>query len=330
VHRFALHCARDDHDVRNGTFTLTGPAMPKLTKDTLSGFVPAVVTPFAPDGAIVEEAFLAVIDHMLAIGAGGICVAGDNGESWALDIGERRRLTRLAVDRVAGRVPVIMGATAPSAKQTIAYAQVAREAGAAAVLVMPQTYVLKATREELLRRFEALAKAVDIAIVAYNSPRRAGIELSVADVEALMDIAPIVGIKESNRDFFHHTHLIRRLKHRLAIMVGPSHYILPGIALGAAGFIATSPELIGPTAGKLAEMGRRAPDAAFADAHNKLTILYELLMATGTWPSALKAALTLIGVPAGVPREPVLPLAGEALRKVEATLGELGLLRGRG
>jgi 4-hydroxy-tetrahydrodipicolinate synthase len=116
--------------------------MARLTRDSLKGFVPAVVTPFTPSGEVMEDAFREVVERQIGIGASGICVAGDNGESWALDPGERARLTRLAVDQAAGRVPVIMGASAPGAAQTIKYARAAAEAGAAGVLVMPQPYVL--------------------------------------------------------------------------------------------------------------------------------------------------------------------------------------------
>jgi 4-hydroxy-tetrahydrodipicolinate synthase len=300
--------------------------MTKLTRATLTGFVPAVPTPFDEAGDIVESAFSAIVEHMIGIGAGGICVAGDNGESWALSASERGRLTRLAVDTAAGRVPVVMGATAPSAKQTIDYARIARDAGADGVLVMPQTYVLKATRDELLRRFESLAKEVDIPVVLYNSPRRAVIEMSVDDVVAVMGVAPVVGIKESTRDIGHLTRLLHRVGDRIAVMVGPSYYILTGAALGAAGFIATGPEFLGPLAGRLMAIGRAAPDRTYVETHRKLTIVYETLMGVGTWPSALKAGLSLLGLPAGVPRDPVLPLSGAALDRLRSVLGDLDLL----
>ena len=200
------------------------------------------------------------------------------------------------------------------------------EAGASGLLVMPQTYVLKASRPELLRRFEALGKAVDLPIVAYNSPRRSGIEMSLADLEALLDVAPIVGLKELHRDFFHHTHLLERFRERIAIMVGPSHFIFPAIPLGARGFIATSPELLGKTAGHITALARELMGQEQRSLHYELTVLYQVLMGTGTWPSALKAALNLIGQPAGVPRDPVMPLAGADLDNLKRTLDQFGLL----
>lgn len=300
--------------------------MTRLTASGLHGFVPAVVTPFAADGSIVAQDFDAMVERLIGIGATGVCVAGDNGESWTLPPDERRMLTARAVAVSNGRVPIITGVSAPTTVQCLAYARAAREGGAAAVLAMPQTYVLKATRDELLARFSTMADSVDLPIVLYNSPRRAGIELSLDDIDAILGVAPVIGIKESHRDFFHLTHLIEDFRDRMSIMVGPSHYILPGIALGAQGFIATGPELLGDTAGRIVEIARAAPGPEYAALHFQLTRLYELLMGTGTWPSSFKAALGLLGWPAGIPRDPVQPLAGTTLDKVRATLGELGLL----
>jgi 4-hydroxy-tetrahydrodipicolinate synthase len=300
--------------------------MVALTQETLGGFVPAIVTPFSAAGEIMTDAFVGIVDWLIGNGASGICVAGDNGESWSLDADERRRLTALAVDRAGGRVPVITGATAPSAAASIRYAHAAAEGGASGLLLLPQTYVLKASRAELIRRFEAIANAVKLPIIAYNSPRRSGIDLSLADVEALLGAAPVIGIKESSRDFFHQSHVLHAFRDRIAVMVGPSHYIIPGIALGARGFIATGPELLGSAAGGIMQLAKDAPCAEQAELHHTLTVLYETLMATGTWPSGLKAALTLLGQPAGVPRDPILPLAAAELVKLRETLDRLGLL----
>lgn len=290
----------------------------------IQGFVPAVVTPFTPHGEIMEDAFAEIVDRQIANDASGICVAGDNGESWSLSVTERARLTGIAVERAKGR-PVVTGISAPTARQSLDYARAAKEAGASALLSMPPTYVLKASRDELHRRFELLAE-VNLPIILYNSPRRAGVDLSIHDVEGLLAVAPITGIKESSRDLFHHTHLLRRLGDRIAVMTGPSHFILPCAALGAAGYIATGPELLGPAGATLGALGRKAPDEDYVEIHYRLTVLYQLLMGTGTWPSALKAALTLIGLPAGVPRDPVLPLPEAAIATMRSTLDELGLL----
>lgn len=152
-----------------------------MKKEDLHGFVPAVVTPFNEAGDIMEDAYQDLVNWLIGQGASAICVSGDNGESWALSAEEKGRLTKIAVDTSAGRVPVITGCSAPTLKSSVEFALQAKENGASAVLSMPQTYVLKTTRDELLSRFEKLNAAIDMPIVAYNSPRRAGLNLSVTN-----------------------------------------------------------------------------------------------------------------------------------------------------
>lgn len=296
-----------------------------MDKTTLGGFVPAIVTPFAANGEIMEDAFKHIVDWLIGNGATAICVSGDNGESWTLSADERGQLTRLAIDAAKGRAPVLTGCTAPTLSQTLIYARAAEANGAQGLLVMPPTYVLKGSREEIVRRFAGIAQAVKLPIVAYNSPRRVGYSMTPDDLGAVINAAPVIGIKESEREFFHHTHLLERFRDKLAILVGPCHFILPGIALGAKGFIATGPEFLGRDAGRLVEVGRSKPGPEYAALHYKLTVVYQMLTGTGTWPSAFKAALNLIGQPAGIPRDPVLPLTGEALDKIRRTLDELGI-----
>jgi 4-hydroxy-tetrahydrodipicolinate synthase len=108
-------------------------------------------------------------------------------------------------------------------------------------------------------------------------------------------------------------------------MVGPCHYIVPGIALGAHGFIATGPEFLGSDAASITSLAREKPSAHTASLHYKLTRLYELLMGTSTWPASFKAALNLSGLPAGVPRDPVSPATPADIEKIKATFAELEL-----
>jgi len=296
-----------------------------MKKEDLHGFVPAVVTPFDAKGEIIEDAYINMVETLVGLGATAICVAGDNGESWALDPTERGYLVRLAKQTSNGRVPVIAGCSAPTLKTSLTYANVALENGADALLSMPQTYVLKATRNELLARFDSLYKATNAPIVLYNSPRRAGLGLSVEDIIAITGVASIIGIKESTRDYMHLTKLCDHLKDDLSIMVGPCQFIMPGIAMGARGFIATGPELLGPVAGEIANLAKTPNSDTAIEVHSKLTALYELLMGTGTWPSSFKAALNLIGHEAGIPREPVLPATDEDLTKIRSVLHKLDI-----
>jgi 4-hydroxy-tetrahydrodipicolinate synthase len=238
---------------------------------------------------------------------------------------ERRQLAELAVREVAGRVPVLMGASAISAKQTVALAEIAAAAGVDGLLLQPQSYVLKGTTAEIVARYDAVTKAVALPIVVYDSPRRTGLALDVPTIRAIADVADVVGMKASSRDFFHTTHVIEAFADRFSIMIGPAPYIFPGLALGARGFISTGPELVGPAVARITTQASAAPTPESRRMHFVITRLYQALMETGTWPAALKAALTMLGVPAGVPRDPVQPLAGDAAQRLRNTLESLGV-----
>ncbi|MCT4607616.1 MAG: dihydrodipicolinate synthase family protein [Pelagimonas sp.] len=296
-----------------------------MHKEDLHGYVPAIATPFDEKGNIMEDAFVDLFEFLIARGATSVCIAGDNGESWALNADERGRLVRLAKDTAKGRVHVMMGISAPTIDASLAYVRAAEENGADALLSMPQTYVLKASEAELMTRFEKVSAATDKPLVLYNSPRRMGFSLTVDQTETLLNHHNIIGIKESQRDFFYHTHLLSRLGDKLSIMTGPCHYIMPAFGLGAKGFIATGPEFTDLLPSDMAAVGTSAPDETYRKAHYQLTVLYELLMGTATWPASFKAALNLIGQPAGVPRDPVLPATQADIDKIKRTFDQLGI-----
>ena len=296
-----------------------------MKKEDLHGYVPAIATPFSETGNIMEDAFVDIFEFLIGRGATTICVAGDNGESWALSAAERGHLVRLAKDTAKDRVKVMMGISAPTIDASLGYVNAAEENGADVLLSMPQTYVLKASEAELLARFDKISAATDKPLVLYNSPRRMGFSLIVDQTETLLDNHNVIGIKESQRDFFHHTHLLQRLGDRMSVMTGPCHFILPNFALGARGFIATGPEFTDLKPSNMAAVGAGAADATYRKAHYQLAGLYEMLMGTATWPAAFKAALNLIGLPAGIPRDPVLAATQADIDKIKRTFDQLGI-----
>lgn len=294
------------------------------SKHSIRGNIPAVVTPFDAEGEIRFDDFSQLVEWHIGQGIDGICVAGDNGEAWCLTIDERRRLAETAMQTVAGRVPVIMGASATTAKLSIAYADAAAQAGVDALMIGPQSYVMKATTRELVQRMETIHHAVPLPVVLYNSPRRTNISLTLETMGAILDAVNVVALKEASRDFFYVTHVIRHFRDRLAVLVGPAPFIIPGLALGAAGFISSGPELLGARGARVMDLASRAPGKELRQTQYAFTRIYETLMGLGTWPAALKAGHTLLGQPAGFTREPILPLDSGALATLADVMREIG------
>lgn len=296
----------------------------------IKGLFSVTVTPFDAHGALDLAAFATILRWHIAQGSAGLAIAADNGEASLLTIIERQAMAETAVRVAGGRVPVLMGAMgthAFTAADTIKMAEVAAAAGVDAVLVSPTPYNGAATRAELVGRYKEIHRAVPLPMVAYNNPRHFGITVEGDTLQHLMDETDLIGIKESSRDFRDISHGIARFGDRIGIMMGCGWLIMPGLSLGAAGVLSTGVDLFGSESARIVELARGPACPERARLHLAVTRAYSCLLETGTPPSALKALLSLLGLPAGIPRLPVLPLDDAGQAKVRALFIELGVLR---
>jgi 4-hydroxy-tetrahydrodipicolinate synthase len=286
----------------------------------------AVVTPFDSTGAIQYRDFATIVERFVADGATGVIVSGHNGESWALTLDEQAELVRSAVEAVSGSVPVLCGIEQVRAADVVSSAERLAGAGAAGIMVEPPYVVTTSTREEGLDRFGAIASGSPVPVMLYNNPRRTQIDLSPEQIAELASVPNVVALKDANRDVRHLTRVLELCGERLAVFAGPSALILPGVLLGARGFVSSGPlELLGARGGAYyGLLKERRLDEALA-IHTVLSAMYGVLFGTGTWPAALKAALGLLGHPAGVPRDPVRPLDAAAIERLAATMRALGI-----
>src|SRR5215469_1049732 len=101
----------------------------------IRGSICALVTPFAADGALDLDAFGRLLDYQLEGGTEGVVVAGSTGEAHMLEHEEYERLLAFALERVAGRIPVIAGTGEAGTAKTVALTRRAAALGADAALV---------------------------------------------------------------------------------------------------------------------------------------------------------------------------------------------------
>ena len=298
----------------------------------IEGLFSVTVTPFGADGALDLAAFATILGWHLAQGSAGIAIAADNGEASLLTIIERQAMAETAVRVVAGRVPVIMGAMgthAFTAAETIKMAEVAAAAGVDALLISPTPYNGSATRAELVGRFREIHRAVPLPVVAYNNPRHFGIGIEGDTLQHLMDEVEVAGVKQSSRDFRDVSLAIERFGDRVSFMMGCAWLIMPGLSMGAAGVLSTGVDLLGTGSARLLDLARGPACPERTRLHLAMTRAYSCLLETGTAPSALKALLNMMGLPAGDPRLPVLPLDAESQTLVRGLFTELGVLAAR-
>lgn len=160
------------------------------------GSLPALVTPFTPDGDLDLAALEKLVEWQIAQGSHGLVPVGTTGESPTLTHDEHRKVVEEVVRIAAGRVPVIAGAGSNATHEGIGLVQHAQEAGAQAALVVTP-YYNKPTQAGLIAHFTALHEASDLPIIIYNIPGRSVVDMTPETMGELAKLPRIVGVKDA-------------------------------------------------------------------------------------------------------------------------------------
>ncbi len=144
-----------------------------------SGIWPVAPTPFHPDGSVDTEGMKRVLDLMIDQGNGGICVLANYSEQFLIADDERETLTRLCLEHVAGRVPVIVTISHFATQIAVERARFAKQCGAAIVMMMPPYHgaLMRGTPDQTFEQFARVGE-VGIPIMIQDAPL-SGVELSV-------------------------------------------------------------------------------------------------------------------------------------------------------
>jgi 4-hydroxy-tetrahydrodipicolinate synthase len=291
----------------------------------IHGSVCALVTPFGSDGALDMAAFGRLLDFQIAGGTQAVVVAGSTGEAHMLEHDEYERLLAFAVERVAGRIPVIAGTGDAGTAKTVALTKRACELGANAALVVAPYYV-RPTQEGLRRHFLEVAEQGGLPVLLYNVPSRTGCDLLPETTALLREHPSIIGIKEARGD-------AERIR-QTAELVRPDFVYLSGddgsageaMLAGAAGTVSVVVNLVPKAFRALCDAATVGDRAATTHWHATLDPLVQALNCAPN-PIAVKAGLPDLGLGTATPRLPLVELeqgpAREQLRKALATLASL-------
>lgn len=162
-----------------------------------SGSIPALATPFR-NGRFDEAEFRALIDWQIEQGSSGLVPCGTTGEAATMSIDEHNHVLAVCIDQAAGRVPVIAGCGSNDTSVALQHMHAARDAGAAAALLVPP-YYNRPSQEGVFRHFELLAKEGGLPIVLYNVPARTVTDIAVETMARIRIAFPevVVGVKDA-------------------------------------------------------------------------------------------------------------------------------------
>jgi 4-hydroxy-tetrahydrodipicolinate synthase len=262
--------------------------------------------------------------HLVAGGLDGIVVVGSTGEGATLTAEERRKALETVLDEAHGRAFVIAGTGTNATDSTIQLTRSAKEVGAdGAMLVTP--YYNKPTPEGIVRHFEAVARAVDLPIIAYNVPSRTGMNLKPETAARLARIPQVVAIKEASGSLDQVSELVQGTS--LTVIAGDDSLTVPMMAVGAKGVISVVANVVpGDVKAMVAAMARGDLDSARA-LHARLYPLVKAMFLE-TNPGPVKHALSLLGLIADELRLPLVPVTEATGREIEAALRRYGLAVG--
>jgi 4-hydroxy-tetrahydrodipicolinate synthase len=307
---------------------VTNTVQSKGSKKTIAGSMPAIVTPMLEDGRLDYPGLRSLLDWHVAEGSDGIVIVGTSGESPTVSVEEHCELIRVAVEQIAGRIPVIAGTGGNSTTEAIELTQFAKKVGADASLqVVP--YYNKPTQDGMYAHFKKIAESVDLPVILYNVPGRTVADLAGDTVVRLAGVPGIIGIKDATGDLERGTLLIADLKragHRDFSLFSGDDLTAPLLMLmGGNGNISV-------TANVAPRLMHELCVAAMSDDVKKTReIQYRLLavhkaMFTEANPIPVKWALHEMGkITAGI-RLPLTPLSASLREPLKAALKQADLI----
>ncbi|MCL6266146.1 dihydrodipicolinate synthase family protein [Flagellimonas myxillae] len=201
------------------------------------GVMPAVTTKFTNDDQLDLNMFSVNIRAQLDAGVHGIILGGTLGEASTLEDEEKKILVRHTVDLVDGKVPVIMNIAEQSTKKAIETAALAKEQGAAGLMMLPPMRY-KSTDEETVAYFKAVADSTTLPIMIYNNPVDYKIEVTLEMFDELLKLDNIQAVKESTRDITNIIRIRNRFGDRLSILGGVDTLAMETLVMGADGWVA--------------------------------------------------------------------------------------------
>ncbi|MGH2682766.1 MAG: 4-hydroxy-tetrahydrodipicolinate synthase [Actinomycetota bacterium] len=286
--------------------------------------ITAMVTPFRDDGSLDLDRAQELVAWLLDHGSDGLVIAGSTGEAATLTDDEKAGLWRAAVEAARGKGPIIAGSGTYDTRHSIHLTEEAEKAGCDGLLVV-SPYYNKPPQSGLYEHFSAVAGATSLPMLVYNIPGRTAVRISNDTLLRLAEVDNIVGVKDSTADFDGLSHLIAAAPEGFEVYTGDDWATFGAVCIGAVGVISVAAHVVGQRMKEMIDLVEGGDLAGARKIHHELLPLYDVLFFT-TNPIPVKAAMALLGQPAGPPRLPLVPATDEETAKIRKALEDAGAL----
>jgi len=299
------------------------------------GCLPANLLPFTSDLDIDEAAYRRHLRWLVnAPGVTGIVANGHAAEVSSLTRDERKRSLAIALDEIAGAVPVVAGVYADGTREAVELARDARAAGAAGLLVFPPTLFMWGAQlkpDMAVRHFSVLADAVDLPLIVFEYPPASGIGYSPETLALLCKIPSVAGVKDWSNDIVAYERNLRVLRaadRPIAMLSAFTMSLMTTFLLGADGCISGMGSVAADLqAALLAAVAAGDLDRARA-INDRLSPLVSVFYAPPfvDMHNRMKEALVLLGrIPAAHVRPPLTAISDDERQHIRLALHHAGL-----
>jgi 4-hydroxy-tetrahydrodipicolinate synthase len=285
-----------------------------MLRQTLKGTGVALVTPFKKDKSIDFAALETLIDIQIAGGLDYIVTLGTTGESVVLSDQEKLAVFNCTVNKVDGRVPIVIGIGGNNTAEVItSFSKFDLSKVVAILSVTP--YYNKPSQEGLYQHYIALADAAPKPILLYNVPGRTGRNMTAATTLRLAVHPNIAGIKEAGPEMAQTIDILKDRPSDFLVVSGDDEIVMAQIACGMDGVISVAANAFPKP---FSDMIRycMAGDFSMAKRLNDLMVEGYTYMYEENNPSGIKAFLTEQGVIENEFRLPLVPVSAGLQKKI--------------
>ncbi|TRO48284.1 4-hydroxy-tetrahydrodipicolinate synthase [Candidatus Bathyarchaeota archaeon] len=299
-----------------------------MKRYNVEGSWPALVTPFTAGDEVNYDMLRRLVDFHAENGSDGLLLLGSTAEGFLLTKDEKKRIIDTVIDAASGRIPVMCGVSAVSTRETLENARYARDVGADCGLLVQPAYI-KPTQEALYGYYKEVADSVDLPIVIYNNPERAGVNIEAETIARLARHDNIVALKEAGPNPYGLLRVVELTRGEFNVLCCDCPFyalVLPVMASGGKGTSNVSGSVVPREFASMSKPWEGYEDALRTREHYFRLFPLMRMMYAETNPVPLKAALNMMGADVGRPRKPLTELSKGNTATLKLTLDRLGVL----
>ena len=293
-----------------------------ITTKKLVGMGVALVTPFTADGSVDFDALGRLVEYQIKNKADYLVILGTTAETPTLLEQEKEAIKSFIVERVAGRVPLVLGVGGNCTASVVEQAKNVDSRTFSAILSVTP-YYNKPSQEGIYQHYKAVAESSSVPVILYNVPGRTGVNMTAQTTLRLArEFDNIVAIKEASGNITQMDEIIENKPENFVVISGDDGVTFPLITLGAVGVISVIGNAFPAEFSKMVRLALNGEYESARKIHAKFNELFSLLFVDGN-PAGVKSMLSMMGFIENRLRLPLVPTSiatDERMKQILDTL----------